>query len=190
VDRFSLEGISGANAVFNPEKLDWFNQQHMMRLAAGDIAHRIAPLLQQAGLWRDSFASTDRAWLERIIELLKPRVKRLGQFAEDGRLFFVDEVDYDPAAVKKFLQPAGVREHLAAFRATLETVVPFEAGPIEASLRSLAEARGVKPAALIHATRVSVTGKAVSPGLFEVVELLGRPRTVRRLETALSLAAV
>jgi glutamyl-tRNA synthetase len=190
VDRFSLEGISGGNAVFNPEKLDWFNQQHMMRLPAGELANRIEPLLREAGLWRDSFASTERRWLERVIELLKPRAKKLGQFVEDGRLFFVDDVEYDVAAVKKFLQPAGIKDHLATFRAALDSVTPFEAAALEAALRSLAEARGVTPAALIHATRVAVTGKSVSPGLFEVLELLGRARTVQRLESALALAAV
>ncbi len=55
--RFSLEGISGGNAVFNTEKLDWFNQQHMMRLPAGELANRVAPLLRDAGLWRDGFES-------------------------------------------------------------------------------------------------------------------------------------
>ena len=190
VDRFSLEGISGGNAVFNPDKLDWFNQQQMMRLPAGELANRIAPLLRDAGLWRDGFESSDRQWLERVIELLKPRAKRLGQFVDDGRLFFVEDVEYDPTAVKKFLQPAGMREHLASFRLSLDAVSPFEAVPLEAALRALADARGIKPAALIHATRVAVTGKAVSPGLFEVLELLGRPRTIRRLETALILVAV
>jgi glutamyl-tRNA synthetase len=190
VDRFSLEGISGGNAVFNSDKLDWFNQQQMMRLPAGELANRIAPLLRDAGLWRDGFESSDRQWLERVIELLKPRAKRLGQFVDDGRLFFVEDVEYDPTAVKKFLQPAGMRDHLALFRLSLDAVSPFEAVPLEAALRALADARGIKPAALIHATRVAVTGKAVSPGLFEVLELLGRPRTIRRLETALILVAV
>ena len=110
VDRFSLEGISGGNAVFNPDKLDWFNQQQMMRLPAGELANRVAPLLRDAGLWRDAFESSDRPWLERVIELLKPRAKRLGQFVDDGRLFFVEDVEYDPTAVKKFLQPAGMRD--------------------------------------------------------------------------------
>jgi glutamyl-tRNA synthetase len=190
VDRFSLEGITGANAVFNPEKLDWFNQQHMMRLPAGELASRIAPLLREAGFWRDSFASAERAWLERVIDLLKPRAKKLGQFVDDGRLFFMDDVEYDPAAARKFLQPAGTRDHLEALRAAFDAVEPFEQAPLEAALRALAEARGVKPATLIHATRVAVTGKSVSPGLFEILELIGRSRTVRRLGTALTLAGL
>jgi glutamyl-tRNA synthetase len=190
VGRFSLEGITGGNAVFNPEKLDWFNQQHIMRLPAGEVGGRLAPLLREAGLWHDTFESAERPWLERVIELLKPRAKKLGQFLDDGRLFLVEDVEYDPAAVKKFLQPAGMREHLSALRSALERVEPFEQAPLEAALRGLAEAQGLKPAALIHATRVAVTGTAVSPGLFEVLELLGRPRTLRRLGNAIALVEV
>ena len=184
IDRFSLEGISGGNAVFNPEKLDWFNQQHMMRLPAAVLVARVAPLLREAGLWRDSFDGDDKAWLERVIELLKPRAKRLGQFMDDGRLFFVEDVELDAAAVSKFLQPAGMRDHLTALRAAFGVLEPFAQGPLETVLREVAIRRGVKPGALIHATRVAVTGKSVSPGLFEVLELLGRDRTVRRLEAA------
>jgi glutamyl-tRNA synthetase len=189
VERFSLDGISGGNAVFNPEKLDWFNQQHLMRLTAGDVATRIAPLLREAGLWRDEFDSTGRAWLERVIELLKPRIKRLGQFVDDGRLFLVEDVDYDPAAVTKFLKPAGVADHLASLAAAFDAVDSFDQAALEAALRELAAARGVKAATLIHATRVGVTGKSVSPGLFEVLELLGRARTRHRLDAAMRLAA-
>ena len=124
----------------------------------------------------------------RVLELLKPRAKRLGQFVDDGRLFFVEAVDYDPAAVAKHLQAAGMPEHLAALLA-LDALAEFDAAPIEAALRGLADARGVKPAALDSATRVAVTGKTVSPGLFEVLELLGRARTIRRIASALILVA-
>ena len=75
---FSLDGISGGNAVFNPEKLDWFNQQHIARLTAEEIATRLEPQLRDAGLWRDTFAAADRGWLLRVIELLKPRAKKSG----------------------------------------------------------------------------------------------------------------
>jgi glutamyl-tRNA synthetase len=74
-----------------------------------------------------------------------------------------------------------VLDHLDAWRAQLETIQPFEAVTLEAALRALAEARGIKAGVLIHATRVAVTGQAVSPGLFEVLVLVGRSRVVRRL---------
>jgi len=188
VNRFTLEGISGGNGVFNPEKLDWFNQQHIMALPTADLARRLEPLLRDARLWRDSFTSDEHAWLLRVLDLLKPRAKRLGQFVEDGRLFFVDAIEYDPAAVKKHLSPAGTRGHLVALGAAFEEMPAFDQASIEACLRGLADLRGVKAAALIHAARVAVTGKAASPGLFEVLELLGRPRTLSRLAAASALA--
>jgi glutamyl-tRNA synthetase len=189
VERFALDGISGGNAVFNLEKLDWFNQQHMMRFSAADVAARLAPLLREAGVWRESFEGSERAWLERVIELLKPRVKRLGQFLEDGRFFFDDELAYDPRAVEKHLQIAGMRAHLEALGDAFDAT-SFDEASLEAALRQLADARAIKAAALIHATRVAVTGKAASPGLFEVLVLIGRERIRRRFKHATSLAGM
>ena len=114
VQRFTLEGISGGNGVFNPEKLDWFNQQHILALPSAELARRIEPLLRDAGLWQTPWTGGPAMWLLRVIDLLKPRARRLGQFVDDGRLFFAEEVEYDPAAVKKHLEPAGTRDHLVA----------------------------------------------------------------------------
>ena len=188
VQRFTLEGISGGNGVFNPEKLDWFNQQHILVMPSAELARRIEPLLRDAGLWHDAFAASERPWLLRVIDLLKPRARRLGQFVDDGRLFFAEEVEYDPAAVKKHLKPAGIRDHLLALAGAFEQLPGFDQAATESSLRALAEVRGIKPATLIHATRVAVTGRSVSPGLFEVLELLGRARSLRRLAAAADLS--
>jgi glutamyl-tRNA synthetase len=186
---FTLEGISGGNAVFNPEKLDWFNQQHMMRLADEDVAALLEPRLREKGLWRPEYAAAERPWLLSVIALLKPRVRRLDQFLEDGAFFFNEALDYDTRAVAKYLSGDGIRGHLEAFERVLKSVEPFAASPLESGLRSLAAARGVKPATLIHATRVAVTGRAVSPGLFEVLELLGRERCLERLRQAMGIAS-
>jgi glutamyl-tRNA synthetase len=187
---FALEGISGGNAIFNPDKLDWFNQQHLSRMPADEIARRIEAEMREAGYWQKSYASTDRGWLLRVIELLRPRAKKLSQIVEAGALFFDDALRYDDAAVAKYLATSGTRGHLDALRHTFGAIERFDQASIEAALRGLAAERGVKAAALIHATRVAVTGKAASPGLFEVLELLGRERTLGRLETAVDLAAV
>ena len=93
VAAFALEGISGGNAVFSQDKLDWFNQQHIMRLPLVDLAARVQPVLAEHGLWRESYASGDAAWFLRVLALLQPRAKKLGQFADDGRPFFADESD-------------------------------------------------------------------------------------------------
>ena len=186
---FSLEGISGGNAVFNPEKLDWFNQQHLARLTAEEIATRLEPQLREAGLWRDTFAAADRAWLLRVIELLKPRAKKLSQIVDDAALFLSAAVQYHDGAVAKHLASPGTRAHLDALRSALASAQPFDQSTIETALRTLASERGIKAASLIHATRVAVTGKTVSPGLFEVVELVGRDRTLSRIAAAMDLAS-
>jgi glutamyl-tRNA synthetase len=189
VTRFTLEGISGGNAVFNPEKLDWFNQQHIMRLPLEELARRVQRWLEQAGLWRESLATTERAWFLRVLELLKPRVKRLDQFVVDGRVFFEEAVELDESAVKKHLSAPGTRSHLEVLASRLAAAHPYSQSTLESVLRNTAEERGVKAAALIHATRVAVTGRAASPGLFDVLELLGSEKIARRLRDAMTTAA-
>ncbi|MGB7218186.1 MAG: glutamate--tRNA ligase [Vicinamibacterales bacterium] len=186
---FALEGISGGNAVFGPDKLDWFNQQYIMRLEPGELAKRLRPSFEAAGLWDASLLGDRRAWFFSVVELLKPRAKRLGDFAVQGRLFLVDQIEYDQAAVEKHLRAAGMGEHLSTLDAALGALPVFDAGPIEAALRGVAEGRGVKAASLIHATRVAVTGTTVSPGLFEVLVLVGRERVHARLQAAVRLIA-
>jgi glutamyl-tRNA synthetase len=186
---FAIDGISGGNAVFNPEKLDWFNQQHIMRLPLADLADRMKPVIEEAGLWRPSFESSEREWLLRLLELFRPRIKRLPQFVEDARPFLEADVTFDETAVKKHLAVVGMRAHIEELARAFERAAPFDPATLEAALRSTAEARGVKAAALIHATRVAVTGRAVSPGLFEVLELLGSARVRARLDRAANVAS-
>ena len=187
VARFSLDGISGGNAVFNPEKLDWFNQQHLLRMPAGEILARLAPELEAAGLPVAVRDAANRTTLERIVDLVKPRARRLTDVVTLLQPFVQDSISRDPAAVAKYLGTSDVGPHLAAWRDRLQTVAPFEAASLEAALRELAAERGVKAGMLIHATRVAVTGQAVSPGVFDVLELVGRERVLTRLAEALAM---
>jgi glutamyl-tRNA synthetase len=180
VAAFSLEGISSSNAVFNPEKLEWFSAQHIARMPAEELVSRIEPRLREAGLWL-----ADLAWLARLVELLRPRAKRLTDFVEKGRPFLVDQVEYDAEAVKKHLSSPEALAHLAAVRAACAAVEEFTAAALEPAIRALAESRGVKAGVLIHPTRVAVVGRAESPGIFEVLELLGRDRVLARIDGVL-----
>jgi glutamyl-tRNA synthetase len=82
VQAFSLDGISSGNAVFNPEKLEWFNVQHIARLSGDEITDRLEPALRAAGLWSDALRGARREWFHQVIEILKPRAKKLGDLAE------------------------------------------------------------------------------------------------------------
>ena len=201
VAAFSLEGISSSDAVFNPEKLEWFSAQHIARMPAAELVRRIEPRLREAGLWPAKWspgasapgedeADAGRAWLARLIELLRPRAKRLTDFVEKGRTFLVDEVEYDAEAVKKHLSSPEALAHLAAVRELCAAAEPFTAAVLEPALRALADARGVKAAVLIHPTRVAVVGRAESPGIFDVLELVGRDRAVARMDACLGARSV
>jgi glutamyl-tRNA synthetase len=184
VAAFSLEAISGGNAVFNSDKLDWFNQQHLVRLAPDELARRLKPWLEQRGVWSDDYLGDRHAWLFAVLELLKPRAKRLDEFVTLGWFFWSDAIEYDPAAVDKHLRAPDMDGHLSALEAGLSGLESFDPASLEAALRATAEVRGVKAASLIHAVRVVVTGKTVSPGLFDVLSLLGRIRVQSRFADA------
>jgi glutamyl-tRNA synthetase len=180
---FSLEGISGGNAVFNPEKLEWFNQQHIAALDEARLEALVRDALEQAGLWREEFAGPRRPWLSDVVQLLRPRLRRVADVADYGRPFFLERVEYDEAAVKKHLADPAMSPWLEELASIYERV-PFDATPLEAALRDLAARAGTKAGPLIHAVRVAVTGRAVSPGLFDVLVILGRDTVVSRLREA------
>ena len=183
---FALEGISGGNAVFNPEKLDWMNGQHIMRLPADELATRLEPLMREAGLWDDAFANSRRLWLQQIIDLLKPRAKKLDEFIAQARPFLTEIAEFDPAVAKKQWSADDMPLQLEALSARLDATEPYEPAALEQALRTLAEERGVKAGSLIHATRLALTGSGVSPGLFEVMSILGRDRVRARLARAVA----
>jgi len=188
IQRFNLEGISGGNAVFNTEKLDWFNHQHLLRLADDELVARLEGSLARRSLgeggraWGlEGLGAADRAWLSKVLALLRPRCKKLTEFPDQLRPFFVDPTEYDAEGVKQHLSAPEMPDHLNALRDAYATVSPFDEATLEQTLRSLADSRGIKAGALIHGTRLAMTGRMVSPGLFEMLVLLGRERVMARL---------
>jgi glutamyl-tRNA synthetase len=180
IQRFNLEGISGGNAVFNTEKLDWFNHQHLLRLADEAIIARLSVLVPESwGLGPDPRS-------KQILALLRPRCKKLTDYPEQLRPFFADPDTYDAEGVKKHLSAPGSKAHLLALKDVFAQSEWNEAS-LEKDLRKLADDRTVKAGVLIHGTRIAMTGRMVSPGLFEMLVLLGRETVSRRLENVASV---
>ena len=187
VAAFALEGISGGNAVFNREKLDWFNSQYLARLAPANLIRCVKPQLEAAGLWSNDYHEGRREWLEHVLKLVLPRVRRLPDFVDQARPFLAKSVEYDPAAVRKHLTQADLDRHLEALIAALEEYAePFDEPTIERVLRRVADEKRITAATLIHAARIAATGQAVSPGIFEVLALMGKPLVMERMRALIT----
>src|SRR5436190_4295476 len=180
VDAFMLEGITGSNAVFDVAKLDWMNGQYIVRMSLEQLAAAVIPLLVEQGLWPANASANE--WLLRLLTLLRPRAKRLSDFVDQARPFLAETVEYEENAINTHLKDPRLAEHVHALAQAIGEVVPFDEPHVEAAVRRTAEQQDIKAAPLIHATRVAVTGRTVSPGIFEVLVLLGRDRTLARLD--------
>ena len=182
---FALDGISGGNAVFNTEKLDWMNAQYLARMTVEDLAAHALAVLDEAGLAGGPIVR-DTVRFHRLLELLRPRVKRLGDFVDQGRPLLVSAVEYEPQAIEKNFASGDTAGHVAALAHALEGVSPFDEQHVENAVRGTAADRGIKAGSLIHAVRVALTGRSASPGLFEMMALLGRDETIARLNALLA----
>lgn len=186
---FRLEAVGRASPIFDLDKLTWLNGVYMRRLIEQDrerVVDLCAQILQREGLLAGPPAGEQRRYLSRVIEVVGDRLKVGRDIVAYGDFFF-REVEHDPAASVRYLTPAAA-PLLAAYADALAALDPFDAKTIEAALRRVCAEAGVDARALIHPARVALTGKTTGPGLFELTELLGRERVLRRLRRAAEAA--
>jgi glutamyl-tRNA synthetase len=181
---FELTAVSKSNAVFDPEKLAWMNSEYLRHLPVERLLALVQGELKSAGLWQDDFHAAENQRFEVSARLLQTRARSLRDFSQSGRAFFSDQFEYEAEAQKKFWKDPKLAELLEEFATRLPGAQPFDLMQTEASLRRLAEEKGVKAGLLINAARVALTGQAVAPGLFEVMVALGQSRVVERLHRA------
>jgi glutamyl-tRNA synthetase len=185
IARFSLERINKKSAVFDPEKLEWMNGQHILLTPAHDLVRLIGPRLVAEGLTTDAELEARADWFAAIVELLKPRARLLDSIAEQARPFLAPSVEYDPgAAAKHWKDPAAASAGLRAVQAELDRIEDWSPGAIEAALRRTAEAAGVAFAKVVHPLRLALTGSHASPGIDQVVWLTGRDVVRQRIAAA------
>jgi glutamyl-tRNA synthetase len=188
VASFALEGISGGNAVFDTDKLDWVNGQYIARMPIEELASTVRPFFERAGLASNPLVGHAPSF-HRLLELLRPRAKRLTELVDQAAPLVSEPVRYEAEAIEKHLSSPGLPGHVGALVTALEAAAVFDEAHVEAAVRDTAAARGIKAGALIHATRVAVTGRTASPGLFEVLAWLGRERTRARMTQLLEFLA-
>src|SRR6266852_211287 len=171
--KFSLEGVSRTNAVFDRAKLEWFNTQYLQKLPIDDLLPEVAAELKHSGLWKEEWASgAGREWFSKTVDLLRPRIRLLPDFSTWSRAFFSDEFEIDAAAKAKFWKDPKVPELLAKLAEALAAIPPtgWNHDACDHALRALAAAEGVKAGLLINATRVAIVGQAVAPPPPETVD--------------------
>ncbi|HZS48998.1 MAG TPA: glutamate--tRNA ligase [Blastocatellia bacterium] len=183
IQAFNLNGISHNNAVFNMDKAVWFNWEYIKSMPLSELIPLVRAELEKANLWKPEYENSN--WFAQTVEMLRARTRMLPDFVSQGRPYFSDEFEFDPAAVEKNLKkdPA-LKELLPELAKRLDAVQDFNLETTEQALRAFAEERGVKAGLLINAARTALTGSAVSPGIFEVIVAIGKERTTRRLASA------
>jgi glutamyl-tRNA synthetase len=187
IEKFSWNHVQKSAAVFNPDKLLWMNAEYIKTSSPRQVAEALVPLLEQAGLKKDVEAVSDE-WLAQLVVLVKERAKTLVEMVEWVRPYFGQTVTFDEEAAKKFLTSA-IGPALSKLIARFETFPSFSRPEWENSFKQLVQEEGMKMGQLAQPVRVALTGRTASPGLFEVMEVLGRDRTLFRLRNGLERAS-
>jgi glutamyl-tRNA synthetase len=185
ISRFTLAGVSRTNAIFDRAKLEWFNTQYLQKIPVEDLLPAVEKELQGAGLWREEWNAGEREWFKHVVDLLRPRIRLLPDFATWGRGFFSDDFGYDAAAREKFWKDPGLPDLLSRLTDALSALPQWDHDACDQALRGVAAAAGVKAGLLINATRVALVGRAVAPPLFETMLVLGKDRVIERLRGAI-----
>jgi glutamyl-tRNA synthetase len=184
IERFSLEGVSRTNAVFDRPKLEWFNTQYLQKLPIDELLPAVQGELERSKLWQPEWASEKREWFSKTVDLLRPRTRLLPDFSTWARAFFSDSFEFDSQAREKFWKDERLGGMLAKLADVLAGLPDWNHDACDHALRELAAAEGVKAGLLINATRVAIVGQAVAPPLFETMVVLGQERVVSRLRRA------
>lgn len=187
IEKFSWRNVQTSAAVFNPEKLLWVNAEYIKLSPPAQIAQTLVPFLEAAGL-QNEIRAVSPGWLAQLVVLVKERAKTLVEMVDWVKPYFGQAITYDEEASKKFLTPA-IAPVLGKLLARFEAFPAFSKQHWEESFKQLVEEEGMKMGQLAQPVRVALTGRTASPGLFEVMEVLGRDRTLFRLRQGIDRAS-
>ena len=183
---FSPEGLQRKAAIFDPKKLEWMNGQHMSMMPLAELEPVVTRAIVAAGLATAEELAARRDWYLQLIDLLRVRSRVVDDLVRQAGPYFADEIVYDPEAVaKQWKDRAASLSLLTAVRDTLAAAPSWDSATLEAELRGLAEKRGIGGGKLFQPLRVALTGLTVSPGIFDVLILQGKDRSIARIEQAI-----
>jgi glutamyl-tRNA synthetase len=181
IEHFSFDSVHTSAAVFDPDKLSWLNEHYIKTTPPEELARHLEPFLIAAGFIE---AGHDLADIAKVIPSLNQRAKTLVEMAEKSGFYFKKQVEFDEKAKTKFLT-ADARPLLEKVIAGLSQLEKFSAEEIETLFKNIVEEEGTKLGKLAQPVRVALTGTTVSPGIYDVILLLGKEETLARLKNAL-----
>jgi glutamyl-tRNA synthetase len=185
IDYFSFENVGKAAAVFNPEKLLWLNSQYIINSPSEKLAELVIPFLVKEGIIPDGQV-LNKEWLSNAVDTLKERSKTLIELARSLRYYIADEIEFDEKARTKFLNDKS-HDLLVELKDGLALMPDFSESAIETLFRSIVEKHDIKLGKLAQPVRVALTGGTQSPGIFEVLDVMGKEKALRRLDHAIKL---
>jgi glutamyl-tRNA synthetase len=198
IESFSLEGINKANSIFDvrtgdpkfftdPKAIS-INSHYVRNLSIDELLPYVKAEMEKSGIWDAEFEGVRKAWFTETLELIRERYNFTTDFATLGRPFFSDDFAMEPDAVNKnILKHEGLKTWFNVLADKFEGLAEFENAGLETVIRDMAEKENVKAGVLINGIRTAVTGQAVGPGIFELLNALGKDRVVKRLREAVGL---
>lgn len=184
VRQFTLERVNKTAAIYDIKKLTWINGHYLNEADLDRIVELAIPFLQKKGLVSQEISEELMGYIRRVVEVVRTRVKTLAEIADASEYFFKDDFVYEEKGVKKYFQKAGVASLLEAAKERLAQLEVFDLETTERAYRELSEELGVKAAEIIHPTRLALSGRTMGPGLFDIMVILGKEKTLERLERA------
>ncbi len=179
--QFSLERVSKNAAVYDTKKLTWINGHYLKTLGLDYITNLSIPFFEAEGIDIHQLGTEK---MKAVIALVREKVWTLAELVEGSRYFFSEIFNYDPKGVEKYFSMEGLSKLLGEIIEQLNQLTSFHHEAIELVYREYADRTGIKAAQIIHPTRLALTGRTVSPGLFEVMEILGKEECIRRIRKA------
>jgi len=178
IEKFSLENIGRSAGIFDQEKLLALNAEHIKATPIKTLVQLLTPFLKAEGV-----EVTEGAFIESVVETLVPRSKTLQEMARDAVFYYADTIEYEEKAAKKFLK-AKALEPLAMLVAELEQIETFTQENLEDAFRAVMEKSGLKLGKIAQPVRVALTGRTASPGIFEIIAIIGKEKVLERLKQA------
>ena len=181
VKLFELEKINRRNAAFDLDKCFWLNGQYITQMSLDRFIELAQPFLEKADI-----DVSDKNYLRAVLSIVKEKIKLLSDVSEWTRYFFIEDYEFDPAAVQKVFGKPEATERLIALRDEFTRIENWNLETLESTLKNLAQKLGCKTGDLVHPARVAVSGRSVGPSLYHMLEVMGKERVLKRFQRMIS----